>query len=79
MLRRVWVAVLPNGKIRVHIGVEELEIMLQFSRQRGERLRGIAAHQDARFANGETGGGDATGQSDGGDERDDGFVEEHCK
>ena len=23
--------------------------------------------------------GDATGQSDGGDERDDGFVEEHCK
>ena len=72
------IAVHPNGKIRVHRGVELLERLLLLSLKRGERLFRNAARQGARFARGET-GGDATGQSDGGDERDDGFVAEHVK
>ena len=60
---------------------------LVISRQRVERGGGVAARRGAsRAASGNDGpawlgceGGDASGQGNGCDERDDGFVEQHCE
>jgi hypothetical protein len=84
-LRRGGNAVLPYRLALVQAGGCASELTLDVGRQTGKGGFGVAAiGAEARGARrGDTacsdgGGGDASGQSDGSDEGDNGFLEEHC-
>ena len=82
-------AVQPHVGINVQVGDQDVQQAFDKTGQTGERGGGVAARQAASAAtlsrrgvvpaHWGCGGGDATDQGNGGDERDEGFVEQHCQ